>query len=718
MFFTQRCPNCKTPLSREVLNGLCPRCMLAAAMDDQLDESTAAWVGLKDGPFVPPSVAELAGQFPQLEITELIGTGGMGAVYRARQPGLDRIVAVKILPTERGRGAEFAERFSREARTLAMLNHPNIVAVYDFGQRDDLCYIVMEYVDGTNLRHQIQTGQIQPAEALRITSQVSGALQYAHEQGVIHRDIKPENILIDLKGRIKIADFGLAKLIKKNASTGHLTRTQQVMGTLRYMAPEQIEKTRDVDHRADIYSLGVVFYELLTRELPLGRFPLPSEKHGLDPRIDDVVLKALNKAPEQRYQHAAELKSDVEAFLQKAHVGLIKPKPATPPWRDLIDWPKVFKYLLIGFGAIILVPLAIGLIPPVFIVAGTVYLAIIFWRWLNQGAKSRPGHAHFVDGVRSIRQSGVPWKVARFVLRNNPITWLFRLVRSRLVWMTAWTMTCIGLYFGFWLPVWDTAAKTSRGIVYYGPGLIEQELWTFEGTVSSSVRLTPTKNLYDSLTVTLDLEGSWDGFNDAKAAMPPEKATRNQYLLKLDANDGKAYTMYVDLAEGASILYKSAAGDVITNSGPVDAKMIRRWLKLTVGDEPGVTDEDLDSHAGAINEILAAGTRNQRYEHIRYLSGPMATVEQQTRGRMARVVSNTATDSSSRDPKARKYPFKDWVGTQTVQIEPTRRILPVGLVVMGVSYWIGILAIRRVIRRRPMGGSVSGSGTEIPSSAA
>jgi hypothetical protein len=265
--------------------------------------------------FVPPEPAELAGQFPQLEIIELLGQGGMGAVYKARQKQLDRFVALKILPPLIGGDEAFAERFTREARSLARLNHPRIVSVHDFGHTETgLYYFIMEFVDGTDLRRVIQGGELSPAEALTIVPQICEALQYAHEQGIVHRDIKPENILLDKKGQARIADFGLAKLLDQPAAPYTLTRAGQRMGTPHYMAPEQIEHPNAVDHRADIFSLGVVFYEMLTGELPLGRFPAPSQRVRVDVRLDSVVLRTLEKEPERRYQHASEVRTDVEAI--------------------------------------------------------------------------------------------------------------------------------------------------------------------------------------------------------------------------------------------------------------------------------------------------------------------------------------------------------------------------------------------------------------------
>jgi predicted Ser/Thr protein kinase len=221
-------------------------------------------------------------------------------------------VAVKVLPPEAGRDPAFAERFNREARALARLAHPNIVAVHDVGKAGEFYYLVMEYVDGANLREVLRDGQLTPEQALRIVPQICDALQYAHEEGVVHRDIKPENILLDRKGRVKIADFGLAKLLGRDTGDFTLTGSRQVMGTLYYMAPEQVERPLEVDHRADIYSLGVVFYEMLTGQLPVGHFPMPSEKAGTDAFLDEVVLHAIEREPERRYQHASDVKTDVE----------------------------------------------------------------------------------------------------------------------------------------------------------------------------------------------------------------------------------------------------------------------------------------------------------------------------------------------------------------------------------------------------------------------
>lgn len=342
-----RCPTCRRELPADAPGGLCPRCLMQAGLSDgsfPTTEPAATPASASGAGFVPPTPAELAPLVPQLEILELLGRGGMGAVYKARQRGLDRLVAVKILPPAMGRDPSFTERFLREARALARLNHPNIVAVYDFGQTrgqgsgdegreavESLFYIVMEFVDGANLRHIIREKATTPVEALALVPQICEALQFAHDEGIVHRDIKPENILVDRRGRVKIADFGLAKLVgggeaARGGPLGTLTDSHQVMGTVRYMAPEQMEGSHAVDHRADIYSLGVVFYELLTGELPIGRFAPPSKKVRIDVRLDEVVLRALEKEPEQRWQHADDVKTQVDAICTQPVV----PQSVTP----------------------------------------------------------------------------------------------------------------------------------------------------------------------------------------------------------------------------------------------------------------------------------------------------------------------------------------------------------------------------------------------------
>lgn len=260
--------------------------------------------------FEPPSVEELAVVFSQFEVLGMIGQGGMRAFYKVRQRDLERIVAMKILPSEIGRSGEFADRFARVARALAKLNHAGIVTLHEFGEEGGLYYILMEFVDGVNLAQLMRSGRVSPGEALAIVPQICDVLQYAHDQGIVHRDIKPKNILLDRGGRVKVADFGIAKVVAVVCEGGadgdgwmsasDATLAGKTLGTPQYMAPEQIEHPADVDYRADIYALGVVFYQMLTGELPEKELQVPSRKVRIDVRLDEIVLKAMEKNPERR----------------------------------------------------------------------------------------------------------------------------------------------------------------------------------------------------------------------------------------------------------------------------------------------------------------------------------------------------------------------------------------------------------------------------------
>ena len=263
------------------------------------------------GGFTTPTLDELALLFPEFSMRKLLGRGGMGVVYEAEQPALERTVAIKILPPEiAGGDGELAERFRREAAVLARLDHPHIVTIYDFGERGGFIYFVMEYVHGTDLAQRMAAGQIPREESLRIAGDICDALHYSHGRGVVHRDIKPANILVALDGTVKIADFGLAKLVHPDDAHLELTRSSASLGTPRYMAPEQLAGAKDTDHRVDIYALGVVLYELLTGHYPAGKIGVPSESNPeVHPLFDDVVLRALSQEPETRYADASEVKT-------------------------------------------------------------------------------------------------------------------------------------------------------------------------------------------------------------------------------------------------------------------------------------------------------------------------------------------------------------------------------------------------------------------------
>ncbi|HET6249079.1 MAG TPA: serine/threonine-protein kinase [Tepidisphaeraceae bacterium] len=340
---SQTCSQCGAALTSDSPHGLCARCLLqaAAAISSSLTVEAPApgassqnqYAGSTPTAVDIGNLAEVARRLPQFEVIELVGRGGMGVVYKAKQVQLDRIVALKILPPGDALSPGFVERFRREARSLAKLCHPNIVSVYDFGESNGLYYFVMEFIDGVTLRELISAHDMTCGEALSVVPKICDALQFAHEEGVVHRDIKPENILIDKKGRVKIADFGLAKLLRREQLDLTLTQSGAMLGTPRYMAPEQLDKPDSVDHRADIYSLGVVFYEMLTGEIPMGRFQKPSEKVQIDVRLDEIVLHTLERDVARRYQHVSEVRDDVENVSRNITAA---PKASHPAWQPPI----------------------------------------------------------------------------------------------------------------------------------------------------------------------------------------------------------------------------------------------------------------------------------------------------------------------------------------------------------------------------------------------
>ena len=318
---SQNCPQCGALVASNAPAGLCPRCLLALNLKTETVFTNAA-----AQPVAPLPPEAIAPHFPQLEILECLGRGGMGVVYRARQKTLNRLVALKLLAPERVGDPKFADRFAREAQALAALNHPNIVTVYDFGQAAGFYFLLMEFVDGVNLRQLLRARKFTPEEALAIVPPLCEALQFAHDRGIVHRDIKPENLLLDKSGRVKIADFGIAKILGSGDNGGIPggaapdSLTQSTVGTPGYSAPEQKTDPQSVDNRADIYSLGVVIYEMLTGELPGKPLEPPSKKVRVDVRIDEIVLRALEKEPELRFQTAAQMRTEVETMMGKPAV--------------------------------------------------------------------------------------------------------------------------------------------------------------------------------------------------------------------------------------------------------------------------------------------------------------------------------------------------------------------------------------------------------------
>jgi len=286
---------------------------------EDLDDTIPLQTMLKDSVGHPPhfpSPDELGALLPKgaYQVQRIIGQGGMGAVYHAIQCSLKRPVAIKVMRRDQGQNYNFEQRFEREALAMAELNHPNIVNVFDFGEvGEDYLYIVMEYVDGADLMEVIRSGRMTQKMALTLLLQICDALQFAHNHGIVHRDIKPSNILLSSDGRVKIADFGLAKRSKVENSFVTLAGTG--MGTPDYAAPEQFDAKSDIDHRADIYALGVMIYQMLTGHLPRGVWKPPSERAEVVKPWDDIVRHATHADPKDRYQSAGAVKTDISSIV-------------------------------------------------------------------------------------------------------------------------------------------------------------------------------------------------------------------------------------------------------------------------------------------------------------------------------------------------------------------------------------------------------------------
>jgi tRNA A-37 threonylcarbamoyl transferase component Bud32 len=358
------CPQCGKALTPSAPRGLCPNCLLKAGLCGDAAGGGETSGSLK---WQPPTVQTVGDSFPHLDAIELIGRGGMGAVYKAREKHLDRLVAIKILPPEIGRDPAFARRFTREAQAMAKLNHPNIVTIHSFGKRDDFCFFIMEYVDGPSLGQLLRAGRIAQKEALAIMEQICDAIGHAHDHGIIHCDIKPQNILLTRRGQVKIADFGLSRLAGAPVRNKTIA-PNKVMGTPDYMAPEQRLRPGEIDNRADIYSLGVVFYHMLTGELPAGQYQPPSNKAPIDLELDEVVEKALQADPQLRYQKVSELKTQVETIARGQAVAAMPEEEVVlrPLDADVAGMSSTIKrkttLVAAGAGVVVVLLLAIGVI--------------------------------------------------------------------------------------------------------------------------------------------------------------------------------------------------------------------------------------------------------------------------------------------------------------------------------------------------------------------
>jgi tRNA A-37 threonylcarbamoyl transferase component Bud32 len=318
------------------------------------------------------------------QVEELLGEGGMGVVYKARDTRLGRPVALKVLPPEFTRDEERKGRFLREARAAAAVTHPAIAQVYDVDEGPEGLFIAMELVEGKTVKALILGRELDLLGALEIAQQVGGGLQKAHEAGIVHRDIKPENIVVTPDGHAKVLDFGLAKLLEPTApqapeGISHmetLAKTQAgfVLGTLRYMSPEQA-RGQAVDHRSDIFSLGIVLYEMVTGQLPFSggtaldtlhaiayeeTRPVTALRPNLPPSLQRVVTRCLRKRPQDRYADAKELVGDLKAVQREVESGISSKAPLgvrlQEQWASLRDRP-LGEWLLPA--AVVVVALAV-----------------------------------------------------------------------------------------------------------------------------------------------------------------------------------------------------------------------------------------------------------------------------------------------------------------------------------------------------------------------
>jgi len=306
---------------------------------------------------------------PGYELKQLVGRGGMGEVHEATQLSLQRTVAVKLLKAELAKDEQFVGRFEKEGAALASLRHPQIVSIVDRGKAGDTYYLVMEFVDGPSLREKMREAQFDATSALKTMLLVARAVEYAHGRGIIHRDLKPENILFDEQagGIPKVTDFGLAGFDESfGPQQRNLTQTHVAMGTASYMAPEQAVDAKSAGPRADLYSLGVMIYETLTGELPVGNFDPPSsKKSGIDKRVDAIVSRCLKSSPEDRYPSATALLADLEKLVQVNTSGITRSQET--PAQRLVRRAKEIGRRVGRTAALVIVAFAAVIIATVFL---------------------------------------------------------------------------------------------------------------------------------------------------------------------------------------------------------------------------------------------------------------------------------------------------------------------------------------------------------------